>query len=1150
MMDRSTLPRAWTQVWTHVWPQAWPRIAACIAAAGLLVATLAGCGGTGDDARTKADRPDVPPDTTLFTKLPSSYTNVDFTNEITYTKETNVFTYRNYHNGGGVAIGDLNGDGRQDVYFTANQEPNRLYLNRGDWWFEDVTEAAGVGGKRAWATGVSIADVNGDGRLDIYVCNSGDISGDDKQNELYVNQGTNEEGVPQFEEKAAEYGIDDQGYSTHAAFFDYDRDGDLDLYLLNNSFTPVSKFDLRDDLRSVRDEEGGDKLYENRGGTFVDVSEEAGIYGSEIGFGLGVTVGDVNRDGWQDIYVSNDFFERDYLYVNNGDGTFREVLQDQMRHTSLSSMGADMADINNDARPDLFVTDMLPDTDHRLKTTTKFKSWNVYQAMVRDGYYHQIMRNTLQLNNGNGTFSEISQVAGVHATDWSWGALIADFDLDGHKDIFVANGVYKDVTDQDFINYLANEETATRMKERGKVEFLNLIDQIPSNKQPNYAFRNDGDLTFTDAAETWGLATPSFSNGSAYGDLDNDGDLDLVVNNLNHESFIYRNEAARRDNHYLQVKLEGEGDNPFGLGAQVTIQTDTSTIYLEQMPMRGFQSTVGPVLTAGVGAADTLDRVTVAWPDSTVQQLTDVPTDQRLTVRQSEARPARTADRPAPSVPEPAGQPLQEVSDRVPLDLEQEENRFVDFNREGLIPKKVSTEGPRLAVADVNGDGRDDVYVGGPKGEAGRLLLQQADGRFTPTSEETFRRDKISEDVQATFFDADGDGDLDLYVVSGGNEFSPSAPALQDRLYLNDGRGRFRKAGGRLPGVNQSGSVVAAHDFDGDGDTDLFVGGRVVPWSYGKTPESTLLENDGSGRFTAVTEETAPGLQDVGMVTDAVWADVSGDRRKDLVVVGEWMPITIFETTGAGLERTRPEGLRHSSGWWNRVVARDFDGDGDTDLVAGNFGLNSRLDASPEKPTSMYVSDFDQNGYSEPILTVYREGKEVPFVLRGPITSQLSMLKSKFPSHESYAGTPIGEVFTDEQLRRATTKRVHTFASSYVENTGDGFELRELPLRAQFSPIYGILPADVNGDGILDLVTAGNFHGLKPNLGRMDASYGLVLRGDGSGHFTPVPARESGFLVSGEARDVERLTSTRYGRLIVVARNDAPAQIFRPRQPQ
>jgi hypothetical protein len=1138
----------------HSSPQA-AGISVCAMLA-LAMVLFSGCGGSDAPPRTKADRSPAPAGSTLFTKLPAAHTNVDFENQIEYTEDTNVFTYRNYHNGGGVAIGDLNGDGRQDLYFTSNQGDNRLYLNEGDWWFRDVTEAAGVAGERAWSTGVSLADVNGDGRLDIYVTNSGEISGDNRKNELFINRGTGEDGVPRFEEQAEAYGLAHEGYSTHASFFDYDRDGDLDMYLLNNAFTPISDFNLRNNQRTQRDALGGDKLFENRDGAFVDVTEESGLYSSEIGFGLGVTVGDLNRDGWPDLYISNDFFERDYLYVNQQDGTFREVLPEQMRHSSLSSMGSDFGDLNNDGWPDLFVTDMLPERDDRLKTTTTFKPWREYQNMVGNGYYHQLLRNTLQLNNGNGTFSDVAPIAGVDATDWSWGALIADFDLDGHKDIFVANGVYKDVTNQDFLQELMSQETARRMKERGRSEFLNLIEDIPSNKISNYAFRNalGADSTtgpiFRDAAAEWGLDTPSFSNGAAYGDLDNDGDLDLVVNNLNMESFVYRNEADRRSGrHSLQLVLEGEGDNSFGVGAQVTVETGSTTIYKEQMPVRGFQSTVGHRLTIGVGEADTLDRVTVAWPDGRTQRLRDVAADQVLTVRQSNAAPASEADRPSLSLPDPSTQPFVDVTDEVDLDAAtHEENRFVDFTREGLIPKKLSTEGPRLAVGDVNGDGREDLYVGGAKKQPGRLLVQRPSGRFVPTNEDLFADDQISEDIGATFFDADNDGDQDLYVVSGGNEYTEEAPALADRLYINDGSGTFTKARGRLPTLRRSGSVVAASDVDGDGDQDLFIGSRVVPWNYGADPKSVLLENDGTGHFTEVTGEVAPKLREIGMVTDAVWTDATGNGQEDLVVVGEWMPISIFENTGGRLRRLTPSGLTQSSGWWNRVAAADFDDDGDTDFVVGNLGNNTRLKARPNRPASLYVNDFDRDGSEEPVLSMYRGGENVPFVLRNRLIEEIPPLQEQFSSHEAYAGTPISSVFSADQLDAADVKRAHTFSTVYVENEGDGsFSMRPLPFETQLSPMYGIFPEDVNGDGHLDVLLAGNFHGAPPNLGRMDASHGVVLRGDGTGRFSAVPTRESGFSVTGEAREIKTITTTAHGPLVLVAKNDGPVQVFRRR---
>ena len=1118
-----------------------------------LALVWAGCRSEGP-SRSRADRPEVETNTTLFTELPATYTNVDFTNDLTYTEDTNVFTYRNYHNGGGVAIGDLNGDGQQDLYFTSNQEDNRLYLNRGDWWFEDVTETAGVAGTRAWSTGVAVADVNGDGRLDIYVCNSGEMPNDDRRNELFINQGPTENGVPQFEEKAATYGLDDPGYSTHATFLDYDQDGDLDLYLLNNAFTPVSSFSIRNNQRDKRDKLGGDKLYRNEGdGTFTDVTEQAGIYEGEIAFGLGVSVGDVNRDGWPDLYISNDFFERDYLYLNNQDGTFREVLPRQMPTTSLSSMGADIADFTNDGRPEIFVTDMLPDREDRLKTTTTFESWEGYQTKVQSGYHHQLLRNTLHLNNGNGTFSEVGALAGVHATDWSWGALASDFNLDGHTDLFVSNGVYKDVTDQDFIAKLTTPETAKRLKEQGRAGFLELIEQIPSERLSNYAFRNEGDLQFEKAAAEWGLDTPSFSNGAAYGDLDNDGDPDLVVNNLGHRSFIYRNEAAKTtDNHFLQVRLEGEPPNTFGLGTKVTVENDETTYYREQYPMRGFQSVSGTRLTVGVGDADTVDAVTIAWPDGRVEQRTDVVTDQRIVAQQSAARAtdSATVASSRPKTPDAYDHRFRDVTDEVGLNHVHQENNYSDFRREPLLPRKLSTQGPRLAVGDVTGNGLDDVYVGGAKGHAGTLYAQRADGRFVSTNEEVFADDAVAEDVGATFVDVSGDGALDLYVVSGGYEFSDTAPALQDRLYINDGTGQFTRDRDRLPRDRQSGGPVTVLDYDRDGDKDLFVGGRVVPWRYGHSPQSRLLENDGTGHFTDVTDKQAPTLREVGMVTDAAWTDVTGDKRSELVVVGDWMPITIFRQENGQLKRMDVSGLENSRGWWTRLLAEDVTGNGHTDLVVGNFGQNMRLTTSPEEPVSLYAGDFNFNGRSSTLLTHYADGNEVPVSLRGPLVQQFNFVRNKFPTYESYATATIDNLLSEEQQQRTVVRHADTFSSVVVENRGDGrFEMRSLPHRAQFAPMFGLLADDFTADGRTDLLLAGNFHGLPPKIGRMSSSYGAFLRGTDDGRFTAVPSRKSGLLVREQVRDVAILQTAQHGRVILLAKNDARMQIIAPTGP-
>ncbi|WP_395766843.1 VCBS repeat-containing protein [Aquirufa sp.] len=1075
---------------------------------------------------------------TLFEELPTSETGIDFVNRSLEKKEFNIFNYRNFYNGGGVAIGDVNNDGLSDLFVTSNFEDNKLYLNKGGMHFEDISVKAGIVGKKFWSTGVTFADVNGDGLMDIYVCNSG--SRDARGNQLYMNQGI-KGGIPSYKEMAKEAGLEDGGLSTHAAFFDYDRDGDLDMYLLNNSFTPIDKLGYTN-LRDMRDKLGGDKLFRNdspngKSIKFTDVSEKAGIYGSLIGFGLGITVGDVNNDNWPDIYISNDFYERDYLYINQHDGTFKEDLENQMPHISLSSMGADIADINDDGNLDIFVTDMLPGDDRRLKTTSIFEGYNLVDLKLKRGFWHQYMRNNLQLNNGDGTFSEVGQLAGVHATDWSWGALIFDMDNDGQKDIFVANGIAKDLTDQDFVDFLGDRNTMQQMLNGKVFDYKEFTDKISSVPIPNYAFKNEGDLKFSNQAKSWGLEGPGFSNGSAYGDLDNDGDLDLVVNNVNAPLSVYKNKTNEKlKNHYLTIHLKGTARNLNGIGAKVTLFQQGKIKVLQQMPNRGFQSSSDHQMVFGLGQNGKIDSLQIIWPDDNMQVLKAVKSDQVLTLDHAKANGKFVF---TPVVTKPL---FSDVTSKT-LAYTHQESLFNDWDRDVLLKQKFSTQGPAMAVGDVNGDGLDDVYMGGGAGQKKQLFVQQASGQFKESTQADFNLDQTTENTDAIFFDADGDKDLDLFIVTGSNEFEINAPELHDLLYLNDGKGNFKRDL-RFPTIFENGSCVTAADMDHDGDIDLFVGSRMLSTKYGMSPSSNLYINDGTGGFKNYSKRFMPEIGELGMVTDAEWTDVNRDGYADLVVAQDWGGIVVFKNE-RGRKLVKQEMVPGSEGLWGCLKPADIDGDGDMDFVAGNFGLNSKIKASAEFPATLSVNDFDKNGTVEQIIScVTEDGNTYPMVLKGELQRATPAIKQKFIKYKDYANKTVEELYADDQREGMVIRQITTTQSAFLINDGKGnFSLQALPYQAQFSPIRGIEVSDFDHDGKLDILLAGNFFDSLPEWGRFDANYGLMLQGQGKGKFAVKSPQQTGFKTMGQVRKMS-LVKGKGGNFVVLAKNNDKAQVF------
>lgn len=1046
-----------------------------------------------------------------FEKLPARKTGVKFQNKLKEDQSSNILTYEYFYNGGGVAVGDINNDGLDDIFFTGNMTSNRLFLNEGDFKFSDITKSAGVGGREAWTTGTSMVDINADGFLDIYVCYSGKGAPESRKNQLFINQknGT-------FVEAAGKYGLADPANSIQALFFDFDLDGDLDMYLLNHNTQVINEIDF-DAKRMDRNPYAGDKLFRNDEGVFTDVSKHAGIKGNSMGFGLGVAVSDVSGDGYPDIYVSNDYIEPDYLYINNGDGTFTERLTAYLQHISYFSMGSDISDVNNDGLPDIFTLDMLPEDNKRQKLLYGPENYEQYALMVMKGFYHQNMRNMLHLNQGGGLFSEIGQLAEVSNTDWSWAAFFADFDNDGWKDLFVSNGYYRDYTNRDFLKY-KGDYYFNKARAKEVADTLHLVTSMSSTPVHDYIFKNLSGQQFVDKSEEWGFETPGFSNGAAYADLDNDGNLDLVVNHLNEMAGVFRNKTTQADGaaNFLQLSLRGLGNNTSGIGAKVTLYTASGPQYIEQQPARGFQSSVSHRIHFGLGSLEKVDSLHIIWPRGKEQWVKNIATNQHLIL---EEKVELSNFERLRSDAQPFFTPI--VS---PIPYSHQEPGYNDFKRQPLLSHMLSPNGPVIAVGDVNKNGFTDVFVGGAEGNPGKLYFQVSTGKFLESQGLDLSADVNSADSDALFFDANGDELPDLYIVSGGyHDFDRDAPELQDRLYLNIGGGKFRKSVSSLPDRSVSGSVVKVIDFDKDGDLDLFVGGRVVPGQYPKAPDSYFLVNDGQGNFRDQTMESFPQLNKLGMVTDAQVLDLNGDGWEDLLVVGDWMPITVFiNQQGKGFENSTLDYFdRPLSGKWSALEAADFDGDGDLDLIAGNFGLNSQLKASQAEPLTLVHADFDGNGSVDPILVHYIKGEPYPYMSRDELLDQMYGMRSKFTDYESFADAKLEDLFSEQQLMNAERLIINELRTIYLENQNDSFKVHELPGEAQFAPVYAIGIFDHNEDGNPDLVLGGNQNSTRLRLGVMDANFGQLYEGNGKGGFTYVSSPDSGLAFSGDVKSLE-----------------------------